>query len=104
MNIPPTESPFWTSPALALKSKHWPKRYGDRVPLLIKMNMTVRPDFICLMAEPKRKTNILNEGELYHTTVNSHGAVCGICDDGQTLGVKPDEFEVIEWYQPEVTK
>lgn len=101
---PDDSSPFWKSPALMHRSKHWPERYGARIPMRIKMSITVRPDPWCVVVDPKYRGMVLaNEGE-YFCTVNSHGAVCGICDDGRQLGVKPDEFEVIEWldvHQPQ---
>ncbi|MFD2274145.1 hypothetical protein ACFS07_32580 [Undibacterium arcticum] len=31
---------------------------------------------------------------------NSYGAVAAVFSDGRKLGVKPDEFEVIEWSDP----
>jgi hypothetical protein len=31
--------------------------------------------------------------------VNSHGAVAGWCDNGEKLGVKPGEFDVVEWHE-----
>lgn len=38
-----------------------------------------------------------NPGEEYECDVNPHGAVSIRFLDGNLLGVKPDEFEVIEW-------
>jgi hypothetical protein len=102
--LPPKDSKFWDSLALKHRSEHWPKRFGNSIPMLIRMNFTVRPDFPALLEESKYQGCVLTGGEVYHTTVNSHGAVCGICDNGQELGVKPDEFEVVEWYDPSANK
>lgn len=66
--------------------------------MLIRMNFVVKPDWMALLGDSKYTGCILYGDQLYHTTVNSHGAVCGICDNGQALGVKPDEFEVVEWF------
>lgn len=90
------DSPFWKSPALAVRSKHWPRRYGRRVPMCIRMNCTVRPDFAFILP-PEERGMILRAGGVYAAVTNTHGAVCGVCDCGHTLGVKPDEFTVIGW-------
>ena len=60
----------------------------------IKMLETVRPDFPLLFTGVYADT-ILICGEVYEATQNKYGAVCGICDNGQKLGVKPEEFEII---------
>lgn len=100
ISLPPPESLFWKQIALHTRSKHWPERFGNRIPLRIKMNMTVRPDFAFILP-PEKRGMILIQNEIYIATANSHGAVCGICECGHELGVKPDEFEVEEWYSPE---
>lgn len=94
-------SAFWKSPALKHRSKHYPERFGDRVPLRIKMLMNVRPDPWCAAIQGKPGT-ILRREETYVAWTNSHGAAAGICENGEVLGVKPDEFEVAEWYSPNV--
>ena len=58
----------------------------------IRMLTTVRPD-ISFLAMPG---TILRAGETYEATKNRNGAVSGICDNGNTLGVKPGEFEIVE--------
>ena len=58
----------------------------------IRMLTTIRPDLIFL-ATPG---TILREGMEYQATANKNGAVCGICENGKELGVKPDEFEFVE--------
>lgn len=61
----------------------------------IKMLETVRPDFLFLLTSVPADT-ILVCGEVYEATQNKHGAVCGICENGQKLGVKPGGFEIVE--------
>lgn len=61
----------------------------------IKMLETVRPDLQFFLTEVPADT-ILICGEVYEATQNKYGAVCGICKNGQRLGVKPGEFEIVE--------
>jgi len=61
----------------------------------IKMLETVRPDFPFLLTGVPVDT-VLICGEVYEATRNKYGAVCGICENGQKLGVKPGEFEITE--------
>lgn len=58
----------------------------------IKMLCNVRPD-IPFLAKPG---TILRAGEVYEATANKHGAISGICGNGEPLGVKPGEFEFVE--------
>lgn len=60
----------------------------------IKMLETVRPDFLFFLTGVPADT-ILIYSEVYEATQNKHGAVCGICKNGQKLGVKPGEFEIL---------
>ena len=61
----------------------------------IKMLETVRPEFPFLLTGVPVDT-VLICGEVYEATRNKYGAVCGICENGQKLGVKPGEFEITE--------
>lgn len=97
MKKPTKDSPFWDSIALKSRSAHWPKRFGNAVPMRIRMTQTVRPDFAFILP-PEKRGMVLHADEVYEATTNSHGAVCGVCECGNLLGVKPDEFEVVEWY------
>lgn len=54
----------------------------------IKMLCTVRPDFTFL-AKPGI---VLRAGKVYEAVTNPLGAVSGICENGELLGVKPGEF------------
>ena len=55
----------------------------------IKMLKTVRADFPFLC----KPGTILLSGNEYEGKSNELGAVCGLCDNGEWLGVKPGEFQ-----------
>ena len=100
--MPAPDSPFWESPVLKVRAKDYPERFGDRVPVRIRMLMSVCPDDFCGVLGDRYGTGpTLYFHEVYEAWTNSHGAVCGICRNGFKLGVKPDEFEVVEWYVPD---
>lgn len=61
----------------------------------IRMLETVHPNFPFLSAYFSTGT-VLFCGEVYEAVQNKNGAVCGICENGQKLGVKPGEFEILE--------
>ncbi len=61
----------------------------------IKMLETVRPDFPFFLFGVPLDTMLVYD-EVYEATQNKHGAVCGICKNGQKLGVKSGEFEIVE--------
>jgi len=58
----------------------------------IKMLINVRPEFL-IIAKPG---TILRAGWIYEAKLNKNGAVSGLCDNGEWLGVKPDEFERVD--------
>lgn len=58
----------------------------------IRILETVRPD-ILFIAKPG---TILRCGEEYEATSNKNGAICGVCENGEKLGVRPNEFEFVE--------
>lgn len=58
----------------------------------IKMLETVVPDMWWL-AKPE---TILSAGVEYEARSNPHGAISAICENGELLGVKPGEFEIVE--------
>lgn len=69
------------------------KRGGN---ITIKMAKTVRPDMPFLT----KSGTILRCGEKYDATANRNGAISGVCENGEKLGVRPGEFEFItitEW-------
>lgn len=85
------------SPALTHQSKGYPANYRGRVPKKIRMAKTLYPDEVCGISLGKPGT-MLELDQVYFCWVNSHGAVAGWCDNGEKLGVKPGEFDVVEWY------
>lgn len=87
-----------SSPALTHQSKGYPANYRGRVPKKIKMAKTLYPDEIGGISLAKPGT-MLELDQVYECWVNSHGAVAGYCDNGQKLGVKPGEFDVVEWHE-----
>ncbi|HSZ58660.1 MAG TPA: hypothetical protein VK797_23530 [Tepidisphaeraceae bacterium] len=89
------------SPALHYRSPHYPAVFNGMVPSKIRMRQTVRVDPGLLLARPELKDTIAYCGELYDVWVNSHGAVAAVLPDGGQLGVKPGEFEVVEFYRGE---
>jgi len=87
------------SPALEWRSKEegsfaYPAHWEDKVPLKVQMRKSVFPDFLFL-AKPGTSTTI---GEEYYVWVNNYGAVSAILENGEQLGLKPDEFRVIEFH------
>lgn len=87
-----------SSPALTHQSKLYPANYRGRVPRKIKMAKTLYPDEIAGFKLGKPGT-MLELNMVYDCWVNSHGAVAGYCDNGEKLGVKPGEFDVVEWHE-----
>lgn len=61
----------------------------DRVK--IKMLKTVRPDLF--LGIPG---TILREGNIYEAKKNRLGAISGLSENGEWLGVKPNEFEEVQ--------
>jgi hypothetical protein len=87
-----------TIPALQKQSIHYPKHFLGRVPRRIRMTKTVS----ALNLANKSSKIIAKAGCIYDAWTNSHGAVSAVCSNNLKsdyhLGVKPDEFEVVEWY------
>jgi len=90
-------------PALKHQSDCYPSKWMGRVPKKVRMLQTVRPDLPQFMRSEDWDTIALN-GEQYDAYTNSHGVVCAFVavteqnPDGKLLGLKPDEFEIVEWY------
>lgn len=79
------------SPACYYKSDSYP--YGDRQPYKVRMLVTVKSDLPYMtLAE----TAV--QGEVYEVYTNSHGAISVYLPCGEKLGIKPGEFEIVEWY------
>ena len=68
----------------------------------IRMIKTVCPyqDFGILgriiAAQEKCENAALIAGQTYDASANAHGAVCGITEEGISIGVRPGEFEFVE--------
>ena len=58
----------------------------------IRMIKDVRSEIPILSAS----RTVLKFGKTYDATANKHGAVCGRCDNGELIGVRPGEFEFVE--------
>ena len=84
-----------TSPALTHRSKHYPAAWHQKVPKRVRMAKTVYSDVPVFMTGGERLAAL--DGKEYNVWVNSQGAVTAILEDGQRLGLKPYEFEIIEW-------
>ncbi len=83
------------SPALVHRSKDYPTRFNNRVPLKIRMLKTVTSDI------PMATDFIAVEGREYYCNVNSHGAISAILPAGKELGIKPNEAQIIQWHNKE---
>ncbi len=78
---------------------HYPKRYNLRVPLKVKMKETVMSELLFFLIASEEDVLAAIGGNEYYVSVNSLGAVSAIFDNGTCLGLKPDEFEVIEFHK-----
>ena len=87
------------SPALTFRSEHYPPSWRGRVPVRIRMAKTVRPDPPMTWL-PENAGMAAELDRDYPCWVNSHGAVAAILPDGRHIGVKPYEFDVVEWTTP----
>ena len=86
-------------PALKVQSEYYPASWHSKVPKKIKMAKTVTSSskpFYSINNEP---TLTAENDKEYECWVNSHGAVAAIMPDGRHLGLKPYEFEIIEWHK-----
>ena len=88
----------------ALKEQHksddrsaYPANYRGRVPLKVKMAKDVRPDTPVFLTSGR---NIIAKMDCeYFVWVNKHGAVAAILEDGEKLGLLPQEFDVVAWHE-----
>jgi len=95
MNTPIKEI-VMSSPALKKLSEIYPpNRYG-KVPLKIKMACTVKSD-LPMFIQSKSDT-VAYEGKEYFVWCNSHGAISAILPNGEKLGIRPSECEIVEWH------
>lgn len=95
MNTPIKEI-IMSSPALKELSDLYPlNRYG-KVPLKIKMATTVKSDLPMFMQS--KSDTVAYAGKEYFVWCNSHGAMYAILPNGERLGIRPAECEIIEWH------
>lgn len=59
--------------------------------MIIKMLRNVRADYFLA-----KHGTILRYDNEYEAKSNKYGAISGLCDNGEWLGVKPGEFEFVE--------
>jgi len=89
-------TPMIDCPALQLRDpKHYPKRYGDRVPATIRAVGSRGSDIAGLTKEPALR---VENGEIYGAWTNSYGAVCAVSPEGLKLGLRPSEFDVVTFW------
>ncbi len=86
------EAVFLSSPALRIRKLGYPARFEGRVPRLVRTRQVIRSD-IPSLAPP---ACVARPENVYLAWTNSYGAVAAVLSDGK-LGLKPDEFDVIEW-------
>ena len=80
-------------PAFEEQSSDYP--WPGKVPVRIRMTMTVRQDGWWPNMQAGARL-IARGGEEYEAWTNKFGAVAAYVN-GERLGVKPDEFEVVEF-------
>ena len=80
--------------ALTRLDAKYPLRYNRKVPLKVKMLKTTISEMPYFLSD----VPICVGGNEYYVSVNSYGAVTAIFEDGRQLGLKPDEFEVIQFH------
>lgn len=69
------------------------------IPRYVKMKKFVRADFPFLLNKPGDNRIVhCNKGQIYPVICNSFGAVSAIFPDQEPLGLKPDEFWVIQYW------
>ncbi len=77
---------------------HYPARYNKQIPLRVRMKETVMSD-LPLFVPGSEETPPAIKGNEYYVKVNSYGAVTALFESGACLGLKSDEFEVVEFHQ-----
>lgn len=85
----------------ALHARYINKGYpfGDRVPKTVRLKRTVTTDTVPGMGFISKDPKVAVIGTTYPAWTNSYGAVAAVYPNGSTLGLKPGEFEVVEWHE-----
>lgn len=74
----------------------YPEHWNNKVPLKVRMKQTVTGDMP--MFFPDSADLITVKGNEYYCWVNRYGALSAILPNGKRLGLKPNEFEVVEFH------
>lgn len=85
-------------PALHVRRVDKGYPFGDRVPKTIQLLRDVSTDVIPGGGYITDRPLFADGGKTYPAWTNKYGAVAAVFPDGRNLGVKPDEFEVVEWH------
>lgn len=74
--------------------------FGERVPKRVRMMQTVTSDFLpgTTISVADGDPLVAVNRQSFDAWTNSYGAVAVHMPDGRKLGVKPGEFEVVEWH------
>ena len=80
-------------PAVTEIASDYPAVFDGRIPKRIQMTKTVRADL------PGSNCPAALRGEQYACWVNQHGAVAACVGKHHRLGLKPEEFFVVEWHE-----
>lgn len=80
----------------------YPHYWEGKVPLKIRMKGTVTSDLPFFF--PDSADLLCIQGNEYYCWVNSYGALSAILPNGQQLGLKPGEFEVVEFHSQNENK
>ena len=89
-------------PALHDRSAEYP--FGDRVPLAVRMLKTVTADPMPMIGFAYCKDGtppVALINQVLPAWTNSYGALAVVLADGEKLGLKPSEFEVVSWHTPD---
>jgi hypothetical protein len=84
--------------AMQYQSKHYPPAWEGKVPKSIVMLKDVQSDLPLILPGG---TFSCDSARVYQVICNSHGAVSAWVGPGEDdfLGLKPDEFEIVGWWE-----
>ena len=85
-------------PARDYRSPHYPAHFAGRVPKTVTTARSVCQDFPWISRATGDPVSVTDAGGSYPAWTNSHGAVAADLPNGKRLGLKPGEFEIVDWY------
>lgn len=88
---------IFKSPALKHKSELYPPNRFGKVPLKVKMAITVKSD-LSMLIDTGEERIVAYEGQEYYVWCNSHGAMTVLLPNGRQLGIKSSECVITEWH------